>query len=331
MPLPDELEFVSDVEVVCLPDLFLDHVVHLPPIGEAEATIRKVHGRGGGKVLDVPQQVLPGGNAANTAHALARLDASVRLIGRTSPRGRAFFQSTVGADGVGMELVDGDGELAATTVLAYGEEGTNVMLNDPGSVEGFGPADLQDSQRQAIREADAVLVANWASMTRHGTELVQNVVELAYDAGTHSYLDAADPSRRDDARQLVDALEQVPLDVWAMNDAEARLFSGGEDPAQAARDLWEQTGARVDVHDADKAVSVGGQACTRVPAFPADPVHLTGAGDAFNAGNLLGHLGGLEPEDRLRLAHAVAACTIERPAGTPPSIEELGRRYEGGD
>lgn len=317
-PLP-----ADDLEVVCLPDLFLDHTNQLPPIDEAEDTLRRIHGQGGGKVLDVPQQVVPGGNAANAAHALARLGSRPRLVGRTSPRGKAFFASTIARDGVEMELVRDDGELAATTVLAYGPEGTNVMLNDSGSVETYGPGDLTAEDEAAIREADAVLVGNWSSMTEHGTELVEHVAGIADEAGTLSYLDAADPSRREDHQRLVDAIAASSLDVWAMNDAEAELFSGEPDMQAAAQQLADRTGTRVDVHAADRAVSAREGALAEAATFDVDPAHLTGAGDAFNAGNLVGDLCGLEPEARLRLAHAVAAATISHPDARPPDPERL--------
>jgi ribokinase len=323
MSLPVDRLPAEDLAVVCLPDLFLDHVIELPEIDEAEETIRRIHSQGGGKVLDVPQQVIPGGNAANAAHALARLGLEVDLAGRTSQRGKAFFQCTIARDGVGLSLVREDGELAATSVLAYGAEGTNVMLNDPGSVEGYGPEDLREADEQAIRAADAVLVGNWASMTEHGTELVRHVVDVADGADTWTYLDAADPSRREDRDELVAALADVPLDVWAMNDAEVELFSGEAGLEAGAQALAERTGARVDVHSGETAVSARSGVVAEAETFDVEPRHLTGAGDAFNAGNLVGDLLGLDPGERLRLAHAVAAATISHPDARPPDAEAL--------
>jgi fructokinase len=322
--LADQLP-ARDLSIVCLPDLFLDHMIAMPPIGEAEHTLRDVHDQGGGKVLDVPQQVVPGGNAANTAHALARLGADVQLAGRTSPRGRSFFAATIGTDGVDMGLVRDDGELAATAVLAYEPEGTNVMLNDPGSVETYGPDDVTARLAEAIGEADAVLVGNWAIMTEHGSELVAHVSELA-GPDTLTYLDAADPARRDDEDELVDQLASIDWDVWTMNEAEAELFSGQTDMATAADVLAEETGARVDVHSGERAVSCASGVQAEAACYDVEPEHLTGAGDAFNAGNLIADLLGADPETRLRFAHAVAAATIADPDARPPDpagLQEL--------
>jgi 2-dehydro-3-deoxygluconokinase len=46
------------------------------------------------------------------------------------------------------------------------------------------------------------------------------------------------------------------------------------------------------------------------PAFSTDEVDPIGAGDAFNAGYLAGHLWGLGPEERLRTANAMGALSV---------------------
>jgi 2-dehydro-3-deoxygluconokinase len=46
------------------------------------------------------------------------------------------------------------------------------------------------------------------------------------------------------------------------------------------------------------------------PAFPVEEVDPVGAGDAFDAGYLAGHLWGLAPEERLRVANAMGALCV---------------------
>lgn len=55
-----------------------------------------------------------------------------------------------------------------------------------------------------------------------------------------------------------------------------------------------------------------------VPALRADVVEVVGAGDAFAAGHLAGLLAGEDPVRRLRLGHAMAACTLQSPLDLPP-------------
>lgn len=317
----------GDVSVVCLPDLFLDHFVEVPDWAQASKRVEEAVERGGGNLLDTPQALHPGGNAANTAWALARLGAHVRLAGVTSARVLSLFEATLGRDGVDLSLVDAGGEASLTTVLSVGDPPANAMMNEPGSLTELGPTDLREEAADAIGEADAVLVANWASMREHGTQLVQRVVGLARGAGTFSYVDAADPAERSQSERdgLVQALGETTPDAWAMSDDESLAFSSEQGPREAGRVLAKATGASVDVHTHETA-RTHGDVEAETDAFTVDHVHrTTGAGDAFNAGNLVGYLAGAEPDQRLRFAHAVAGCYVSREQRRPPTGEEIAR------
>ncbi|NLE06464.1 MAG: hypothetical protein GX638_16895, partial [Crenarchaeota archaeon] len=52
------------------------------------------------------------------------------------------------------------------------------------------------------------------------------------------------------------------------------------------------------------------------------------AGDAWNAGNILGDANNLKAEARLALANAVAACYISDQAGNYPTKERLIKFFE---
>jgi 2-dehydro-3-deoxygluconokinase len=67
------------------------------------------------------------------------------------------------------------------------------------------------------------------------------------------------------------------------------------------------------------------------PALPVEEVDPVGAGDAFDAGYLAGHLWGLAPEERLRMANAMGAlcvATLGDYEGLPDK-EELWAFLEG--
>lgn len=317
--------------ILCLPDLFLDHFVEVPDWGRARERVQATVDRGGGNMLDTPQAIHPGGNAANAAWQLARLGADVRLAGVTSATLAPLFEATLGRDGVDLSLVDAEGLSSLTTVLSVGDPPANAMMNEPGSLAGYRPERIDHAEREAIVTSDAVLVANWASMREHGTDVVRTVVEEARHGGTLSYVDAADPTERspEDRAGLLDALAGSKPDVWAMNAHEAKAFASADETDVAARRLAERTGATVDVHAHDAAVSVGEDERVDRAAFDVGTVHrTTGAGDAFNAGNLIGHLLGLEPGERLAIAHAVAGCYVSRPERRPPTGEDVAAFVE---
>ena len=59
--------------------------------------------------------------------------------------------------------------------------------------------------------------------------------------------------------------------------------------------------------------------------FKVNVLRATGAGDAWNAGNIFADGNGLSDEGRLTLANAVAACYLARPDGVHPTREQLTR------
>lgn len=81
---------------------------------------------------------------------------------------------------------------------------------------------------------------------------------------------------------------------------------------------------RVDFHTKEYVASYGeGGETGRIPTFNVKPFRLTGAGDAWSAGNILGDVMDLRDELRLILANAVAAYYISHPQGKHPGIEDV--------
>jgi 2-dehydro-3-deoxygluconokinase len=74
-----------------------------------------------------------------------------------------------------------------------------------------------------------------------------------------------------------------------------------------------------------------GSEVLRQPAFPVEEVDPIGAGDAFAAGYLAGHLWGLDPGERLRVANAMGAYSVMTLGDYEglPNKEELEAFLEG--
>lgn len=62
---------------------------------------------------------------------------------------------------------------------------------------------------------------------------------------------------------------------------------------------------------------------TIVPTFKVPVLRATGAGDAWNAGNILGDACKLSDGGRLTLANAVAAYYVSNPSGEHPTRKKL--------
>ncbi len=315
--------------VVTLPDFYLDHFLQLPTWDETMRSWRAVHDRGGGNVATPGQRLAPGGNAANTALALARLGVRTHLVTRTTPFGRAYLEQTLGRAGVDLAHAHSDGHLSITTALEFHDKmPRNVMLSDAGSVASFGPDALNASDWTLVEAADLVLVANW-SQNQQGTDLLAAVASKA----RRVMLDTGDPSVRsgalEDLRERVVGLDG--LDIHGLNENELRQITNEPllDPRQfreAAKRIHKRgPGGVLDLHTAAFSATYTAQGETVAPSFRIQPLRATGAGDAWNAGDILGHVAGFEPHERLLLANAVAALTITSPDGTPPTLAEVAR------
>ena len=92
---------------------------------------------------------------------------------------------------------------------------------------------------------------------------------------------------------------------------------------EAARVLAKLLPARIDLHTTAFSATFKGKKEVVVPAFKVKVFRATGAGDAWDAGNILGDHNGLSDESRLMLANAVAACYLSDPDGLHPTKEKL--------
>jgi len=92
---------------------------------------------------------------------------------------------------------------------------------------------------------------------------------------------------------------------------------------ESARILASHLSARVDLHTTSFSATFTKKRETVVSAFKVPVLRTTGAGDAWNAGNILGDAHGLSDDSRLTLANAVAAYYISNPSGTHPARRQL--------
>ncbi|MCA1819329.1 MAG: PfkB family carbohydrate kinase, partial [Halobacteriales archaeon] len=196
-----------------------------------------------------------------------------------------------------------------------------------GPLADFGPSRLTDADWQAIEAADAVAVVNWAQ-NRQGTRLLSTVARRL-GGDRFLYFDAGDPRHRGaDAQALAKSAPWWPqVGAFGVNDNELSAFLGREiaqaEYAEAAQELAARLGTRVDFHCRKWAASATADGIVRVPALAEPGLRSTGAGDAWNAGNLAGELLGLPDRERLRLAHTVATAYVTSPDGLPPTAASL--------
>jgi ribokinase len=333
------------LKVVAMPDFFMDRLINLPFNPQQFTTeVNGIVARKGGSIDRISQIDQHGGNAINITCALLTLGTQVTPIVCTSELGldqiRFHLKKHKNVD---LSHIKIHQKASATTALEFKTDSgkVNVMVRDLGSLIDFGPADLTQEDRTAIEEADYVCLFNWAGTLKHGTELAQAVCQHAKTKGTCKvYFDTADPlpNKKKMPEFMEKVLKSSQVDVLSLNENEsvtyASLLSSDVEEQRgivefnelalfSAQFLAKHLHARIDLHTTSFAVSISGGRAVFAPAFKVEAKRATGAGDAWDAGNLLGDANGLSDECRLTLANAVAACYLTDPAGEHPTREML--------
>jgi sugar/nucleoside kinase (ribokinase family) len=343
---PDE-----QLEVVVMPDFFQDRIVNLDyNVQEFISAVDEIAKRKGGSVDGIAQADLRGGNAVNVASALASLGAKVTLIICTSKFGLQQIRFHLGQNpNIDISHVKIAQKASMTTALEFKTVNgkANVMLRDLGSLENFGPADLTDADWAHVENADYICLFNWAGTRKFGTQLAQTVFHYVKTKGKgKTYFDTADPSPNKE--KILELMEKVlktkQVDVLSLNENEAVSYASlldmemkkkrehmrfDELAMDAARILAEHWQARIDLHTTAFSATVTRKTEVVVSAFKVNALRATGAGDAWDAGNIVGDANALSAECRLALANAVAACYLSDPDGSHPTRQRLVKFLEG--
>lgn len=239
---------------------------------------------------DVPGRVIltQGGSAANTARWLGRLGARTSLI------------CAVGRDPAGRALVDavrGDGVLARVSRVASARTGRIGVIVAPGGERSFvadrGAADelrAGDLRPDWFARADALHLPVYSLLGEPLGHAGRRAVELARGAGALVSVDLASigpllSGGRRAARALIDG---VAPDLLFATAAEAEALLG----RYAVEGLLELAPTAV-VKRGAKGATVMAREGTRRLRFEVATQHVTasdttGAGDAFDAGFLVG-------------------------------------------
>jgi len=334
-------------KAVVMPDFFIDRFVQYPEdFGSFTKSALEVVRRKGGSIDDVKQMDFRGGNAANTAAALASLGATVYPIIETDSLGLTLLKHFLQPLGINLDYVKTKGKASITTALEFLQNGNkvNIMLRDLGSLVGFGPRSLTSSDYDLLASADVVCVFNWAGTRKHGTELARTIFNHVKNHGKGiTYCDTADPiPNKERIPALIDhVLSKNFVDVISVNENEAVEYATYLSPkhVKSARKkhkklenlalncatlLAEHFSARIDLHTTAYSATFHKNRKTEIiPSFKVRTLRATGAGDSWNAGNIYAEQQGFSDKARLTFANAAAAYYISDQNAAHPTIERL--------
>lgn len=320
---PAELAPLQRKSIVALPDLYVDAITALPPWRQTAPKLAAIARRGGGTLPIGPVDLKVGGNAANLALAMARLGARVDLIAETDHVGFDLLQRAAHGTQLGLDHVRVGAEASVTLGLECAR--ANVMLSHAGPVKAFGPARLRPADWRLIQDADAVAMVNW-SQNAKGTALLETVARRMARRDGFLLVDTGDVSHRraEERRGLTKASAWRRVGALSVNEHELRALVGGDAPLiPTAQRLSRRLGTRIDLHTRLMGASVEQGSVHTAPATRSPPRRITGAGDAWNAGNLAGELLGLPATRRLQLAHRIASLHVTGRNGVHVKVPNL--------
>jgi 2-dehydro-3-deoxygluconokinase len=264
-----------------------------------------------GRLRHVPSLELKiGGAESNVAIALSRLGVSAgwaSLLGEDEP-GRLVFDR-VRAEGVDVSRVRRVRGLPTGLYLReqVGQE-IRVYYYRKGSaastmtLKALDPEYLKEAEFLHLTGITPALSEDCRAFTLWAAR--EDGTRVSFDVNYRSKLWGSG-----EARAFVE--EILPsVDLLFVGDDEARALWGRDD-----KDLVRELAARgprevvLKLGREGSLALVDGRIIAR-PAYPVEEVDPVGAGDAFDAGYLAGHLWGLAPEERLRVANAMGALSV---------------------
>lgn len=321
--------------IVVMPDFFVDRIIRLESKEKLFDALGEKAKRGGGSVRGVPTTDVKGGNAVNVAYCLAKLGIKVALFTVADEIGAAMIRQAFSQFGDRATLRITNGKSGLTTAFEFPHEDTrvNVMVSDIGDNANFGPEKLDsEADRAILKNADGVMIVNWASNLK-GTELAEFAFRNSPSA--FHFIDPADvETREQDFRDSLGKLAKM-TDCLSINENECNSLAdslrlgrllgssyGADEVRGAAKKISEKVDISTDLHSKIGAAWSNGKESSFVHAIKVDARTLTGAGDSWDAADIVGYLAGLDPQERLLFANCCSSLYVRHPQGEPPAMSK---------
>ncbi len=258
-----------------------------------------------------------GGVARNVAVTLARLG------------GRVLFVSRIGADLSGDRLVDELSEhevrIASISRSRSSPTASYTALLEPNGELYVGFSDMKIIDELTPARVEPLLAAGHdAPIWFIDANLPETTIRYIAASKPPSVTLAADGTSVVKVLRLSGVLDAI--DWLFVNAGEAAALAGGtldseQAYSRAVRALCNSgVGTAIILMGADGLIAADADQNIRLPALHADPVSVTGGGDALVAGTLIGIDAGLDLQMALRMGLACAAITVECGAGTSDSL-----------
>ena len=279
-------------QVVVLGDINIDVIL---PVSAYPQT--------GGEIVSQGGLTSLGGSAANTAVVLAKLGLATRLLGRVGQD--AWGEIALGelrVAGVELDHVQRDAQAPTGMIFTpVTPDGERTMFGQRGANMSTDPAEMRPN---LLAGAQLLHLSGYAFLAEPQRQAGIRAVELARRQGLALSLDTALLPALAVPEQIKALLPGLAICVLGLE--EARALTGSQAPGECAQALLQAGVGQV-------GLKLGREGCLlaeagglwEIPAFPAQVVDTTGAGDAFSAGLIYARLHSLSPPAAGLLANAL--------------------------
>lgn len=227
----------------------------------------------------------PGGDVPNTMINLQLMGVDTVLSGKIgNDRFGSMYRERLEACGVASALREGEGKTGSSIILVS-PDGERTMNTYLGMCRAYGPEDLD---RPLLFSSDLLYFTGYMWDTDSQKEAVNTAIALAEARDMVTVFDVADPFAVGRNKEDFLWLLERHVEVVFANAEEARILTGGDTPESCAHRLGALTTVAV-VKDGGRGsvVCYKGE-CHHIPAWPAEMVDSTGAGDTYASGFILG-------------------------------------------
>lgn len=325
--------------IVVMADFIIDRIIKLKSKKELFDIIKNKSKFGSGAVQGIRTYETKGGKAVNLTYALAKLGAKVTLFTIADKLGASILDNYFSDFKDKVDLRIKNGKQGYNTAFEFLDEADKIFLADIGDNDKFGPQMINTDKEdiEILKNASAVAIVDWAGNLL-GTDLVKYVFE-ATDTSNKSllyFIDMGDIQRRtrdipnllqilantkgrcvlsineNECNSLAKSLNFNPLsDLQKTKDNYNNQYFEEETVKEYLKRFANKIAINIDLHANNYTAWSDGERTAFSPTRKVKVNNLVGAGDTWDAADIIGYLAGLDPQQRLVFANAYVSLYIE--------------------
>lgn len=269
---------------------------------------------------DMGQAVeISGGSAGNTAAGIASLGARAAYFGKVKDdQLGAIFRHDMRAQGVHFDTPAAkDGPATARSFILVTPDGERTMNTFLGACVNFSPVDVD---KEVVSAAQVTYMEGYLWDRPEAKKAFKQAARFAKEAGRKTSITLSDSFCVERHRESFLDLIRSDIDIVFANEAEIKSLYQTQNFDGAMQAIARDCSVAVLTRSAAGCVVVRGAEVHAAPAHPVNRVvDVTGAGDLFAAGFLVGYTSG-KPLAQCAQLGALAAAEVISHVGARPEI-----------